>query len=120
MRNFKIATVFFCLVSASILLSSAKSYGDGLPPVKGPVILTVSGKITNTNKDGKAEFDREGLESLGMTSFTTSTPWFKQPVKFEGVYNRQDPRGRRWHEGREDLGDRDQRLQRRFADGRRY
>ena len=25
------------------------------------------------------------LESLGMTSFVTKTPWYKEPSKFEGV-----------------------------------
>jgi hypothetical protein len=48
-------------------------------------ILAISGKISDTNKDGTAVFDRAMLEALGMTSFTTNTPWYKEPVKFEGV-----------------------------------
>ena len=54
-------------------------------PVDKP-ILTVSGKIAVTNKDGAvAQFDRAMLEALGTVSFETGTPWYKQPVKFEGV-----------------------------------
>jgi hypothetical protein len=53
-------------------------------PVEKP-ILTVSGKIANANKDGTAQFDRAMLESMGMVSFTTGTPWYKEPVSFEGV-----------------------------------
>src|SRR5689334_2316525 len=56
-----------------------------LPPPKGKPILTVSGKITVTNNGDKAELDRATLESIGMQSFTTATPWYQGPVKFEGV-----------------------------------
>ena len=48
-------------------------------------ILTVTGKITVTNKDGTAQFDRAMLEALGAASFSTATPWYKEVVKFEGV-----------------------------------
>jgi hypothetical protein len=48
-------------------------------------ILTISGKIADTNQEGRAVFDRAMLEGLGMTSFVTATPWYNEPVKFEGV-----------------------------------
>src|SRR4029077_15481411 len=32
-----------------------------------------------------ADFDREMLEALDRTSFTTSTPWYDSPVTFTGV-----------------------------------
>ena len=44
-------------------------------------ILTISGKVTGE----VVEFDREKLESLGMVMIETNTPWYKGPVKFEGV-----------------------------------
>ena len=47
--------------------------------------LTVTGKIGVVNKDGSAQFDRAMLESLGTVSFSTHTPWYKEPVTFEGV-----------------------------------
>ena len=56
-----------------------------LPMPKGKVILSISGKISMTNVGNTARFDRQMLENLGMTSFTTTTPWYNAPVTFEGV-----------------------------------
>jgi hypothetical protein len=47
------------------------------------VLLTVSGNIAG--EKSAVEFDRQALEALGMVSIETSTPWYKGPVKFEGV-----------------------------------
>ena len=58
--------------------------GSLAAPVDKP-ILTVSGKITETNKDNTAQFDRAMLESLGTVTVETTTPWYNGPVKFEGV-----------------------------------
>lgn len=66
-------------------LVSRSGLAAGLAMPTGKVILTVSGKIEKTNKDGTAEFDMAMLEALGTESFTTNTPWFTGPVKFEGV-----------------------------------
>jgi len=68
------------------LLATAGVAGAGPlgEPTEKP-ILTVSGKISQTNKDASAQFDRAMLEALGVTSFSTTTPWYKEPVKFEGV-----------------------------------
>jgi hypothetical protein len=49
------------------------------------VILTISGLIKNTNNGKTAEFDMPMLEALGTISFTTKTPWYKDPVTFTGV-----------------------------------
>ncbi|MCO6402110.1 oxidoreductase [Aurantimonas endophytica] len=51
----------------------------------GETILTVSGKITSTNVDGTAQFDRAMLEALGTVSFQTRTPWRDGVTTFEGV-----------------------------------
>ncbi len=56
-----------------------------LPKPTGTPILVVSGKITNVNDGDRAVFDRAMLESLGMETIVTKTPWYKQPVRFEGV-----------------------------------
>jgi hypothetical protein len=56
-----------------------------LPRPAGPVILTVSGSIANTNAPGRAEFDRAMLEGLGVETLTTSTSWTDGPQRFEGV-----------------------------------
>jgi hypothetical protein len=70
---------FFALLAADF--APAAPLGQ---PAEKPV-LTISGKIADTNRDGSAVFDRAMLEGLGMTSFVTATPWYKEPVKFEGV-----------------------------------
>jgi hypothetical protein len=53
-------------------------------PTEKP-ILKVTGKISVANDDGAAVFDRPMLETLGMTSFATDTPWSKGKTTFEGV-----------------------------------
>jgi len=52
---------------------------------EGKVVLTISGLISNTNNGDKAEFDMPMIEALGTVSFTTKTPWYKDPVTFTGV-----------------------------------
>lgn len=56
-----------------------------LPLPVGRPILTIQGKIGAVNHDGTARFDLAMLESLGMMTIETRTPWFDGPVKFEGV-----------------------------------
>lgn len=56
----------------------------------GPVILTISGAIQRGNsRDAQgnivANFDLGMLEALGKTGFSTSTPWHKGVVRFDGV-----------------------------------
>ena len=57
---------------------------DAIPLPKGPVILTVSGKITAHNVGNKVAFDMATLESLSHDGFTTSNPW-TPPSDFTGV-----------------------------------
>jgi hypothetical protein len=73
------------LFAAAAVLASGFALAASLGQPAEKPILTVSGKIANTNKDGSAQFDRAMLESMGMVSFVTSTPWYKEPVAFEGV-----------------------------------
>jgi hypothetical protein len=61
------------------------SWAAALPPPQGKVILKISGSISNTNSDGTAEFDLPMIEKIGTQSFTTKTPWYKEPVTFLGV-----------------------------------
>jgi hypothetical protein len=55
-----------------------------IPAPKGPVILTISGKITEHNVGDKLAFDMPTLESLPQTAFTTGNPW-TPPTAFSGV-----------------------------------
>jgi hypothetical protein len=81
LRKLVLPVVAAVAMLASGLAIAAAGLGQ---PAEKP-ILTVMGKISNTNKDGAAQFDRAMLEQIGMVSFTTSTPWYKEPVAFEGV-----------------------------------
>ena len=70
---------------AAVLVGARGAAAGALPQPEGKPILTISGKIGVFNKDDTAVFDRDMLESLGMVSFSTTTPWYNGPVKFEGV-----------------------------------
>lgn len=73
------------LAVATCFAFSRRSDAAPLPqPVERP-ILTISGKITNTNRGDAAQFDRPMLEALGMAGFETTTPWYSGPVRFDGV-----------------------------------
>jgi hypothetical protein len=75
-----------CIIASSVVLGGARSaLAASLPTPTERIILTISGKITESNKDGAALFDRPMLEALGMTGFETTTPWYDRPVRFDGV-----------------------------------
>jgi hypothetical protein len=77
-----IVSLVFLLVGAmGATTAGAQSLGT---PTEKP-ILTVSGKISTTNKDNTAQFDRAMLEAIGMETIETKTPWYTGAVKFEGV-----------------------------------
>lgn len=70
-------------------LSIALLAGLGLPAQAldkpaGKVILTISGKVGVTNSPQGVQFDLAMLEKLPSRTFTTMTPWDKQPIKFTG------------------------------------
>lgn len=56
-----------------------------LPSPSGKKILSITGKIANTNDGGEAAFDRPMLEALGITSIETSSPWYDGITTFEGI-----------------------------------
>jgi hypothetical protein len=71
----------------AVLLSAGRiaKADASLPAPKGKIILTISGKIKNTNHGDVAQFDRDMIEKLGMTSIHTATPWYTGVMTFEGV-----------------------------------
>jgi hypothetical protein len=66
------------------LVANAANADSLRTPTEKP-ILTISGKITSVNEGGTAQFDRAMLESLGMVTVETTSPWYTGPVKFEGI-----------------------------------
>lgn len=73
------------VLSTTAAFFATASLASELPMPTGEVIITVTGKIGNTNHGKTAQFDRAMLESLGMTKITTSTPWYDGKMTFEGV-----------------------------------
>jgi len=78
---------FVGVAASGIGLAAARrdAGAASLPRPRERPILTVSGKISVENKDGAAQFDRPMLEALGASGFETATPWYEEPVRFDGV-----------------------------------
>jgi hypothetical protein len=69
---------------ATVAVFSGTAPAQEAPPANKP-ILVISGKINPTDQSNSVQFDRAALEALGVVSLETNTPWYKGPVKFEGV-----------------------------------
>lgn len=77
--------VYMMLISALLYSISAQAGSAGLGQPQGKVILTVSGKIDNTNRAGAADFDLAMLEALGTETLSTTTSWTDGTMDFSGV-----------------------------------
>lgn len=73
------------VVAACVLAIFAPAQAEPLATPTGDPILVVSGKITETNVDDTAQFDRTMLEALGTVRIETRTPWRDGVSTFEGV-----------------------------------
>lgn len=51
---------------------------------KGPVVLTVSGKISNSNGPAGVSLDAAMLAALPSRVTITDTPWYSSKTRFEG------------------------------------
>jgi hypothetical protein len=56
-----------------------------IEPPRGPVILTISGAISQTNTASGLAFDQAMLDSLPQTEVATETPWTQGMITFSGV-----------------------------------
>jgi hypothetical protein len=70
----------------TILLSVvfAATHAAALDQPKGPVILTITGKVTQPNRDGTAVFDLAMLDALDGRRAKMETPWTRGEVEFSG------------------------------------
>ena len=80
--NFKLRSLWMGLALGASLCWALPAAALSAP--EGPVILTISGRVGEPNQGSAAVFDRAMLERLPQQSFTTQTPWDKQPIKFTG------------------------------------
>lgn len=55
-----------------------------LEPPEGPVLLSLRGRVRQTNRAANAAFDMAMIERLPQHSYSTSTPWYSQPRRFTG------------------------------------
>ncbi|WP_051709991.1 molybdopterin-dependent oxidoreductase [Andreprevotia chitinilytica] len=51
---------------------------------KGPVVLTLTGKVVQKNHGEAADFDDDMLGRLPQKKMTVPTPWYPTPQTFEG------------------------------------
>jgi hypothetical protein len=73
---------FFLTVVMTVALGPV--FADALASPKGKVVLTISGKIDESNSPQGVQFDMAMIEKLPQRSFTTLTPWEKVPIQFSG------------------------------------
>ena len=72
------------LLSAAIGLTFGAAFAGPLAGPTGKVVLTIFGKIGESNSPQGVQFDMAMIEKLPQHSFTTLTPWEKQPIQFTG------------------------------------
>jgi hypothetical protein len=61
-----------------------RAHAQALQAPGGAVVLSIGGRIQRSNQGERAALDMPMLEALAQRSFTTKTPWFKEPRKFTG------------------------------------
>lgn len=71
------------LIAAAIMTLALPA--SALEPAEGPVVLTVTGAITQTNAEGAAKLDLALLGAMGSVVVETTTIWTDGVQTFEGV-----------------------------------
>ena len=66
------------------LLCMAAGAVQALEPPTGVVLLTVGGRVRNTNDGRRAQFDMAMIEALSQQTVVTRTPWFSKARRFTG------------------------------------
>ncbi len=77
-------TQLLSLAFAAALALPALAGAVPLAAPEGPVVLTVSGAIANTNAGDEARFDLAMLEDLASRETITATPWYDSRRTFSG------------------------------------
>lgn len=72
-------------VLMGLALLSGRGARAALPTPSGKKVLSITGRIGAPNQGTNAVFDMAMLESLGLVTLRTTTPWFTGEVVFEGV-----------------------------------
>jgi hypothetical protein len=85
---FALRALGISLVVGLLALTPGLAAAGSLPRPSGTVVLTVSGRITNTNAGKTAEFDMAMLEALPGRTAKVSTPWAEGVNAFQGPLTR--------------------------------
>jgi hypothetical protein len=80
-----LAKLPLALACAAFLMTASAVVAEDFAAPKAAVLLTASGMITATNKDGTLALDQDQLAALPQHSFTTSTTWTEGAPTFKGV-----------------------------------
>lgn len=72
------------LVALAAVFPTCPAPAAELAPPTGPVVLTVSGNITETTAGDRAEFDLDALKAMPQHEVTTSTAWTDGVSTFAG------------------------------------
>jgi hypothetical protein len=59
---------------------------DPVPVPAGPTVLTLAGRIAQTNGSGVLRLDPATLDQLGVVEVTVYEPWVKQEMQFQGTW----------------------------------
>ena len=73
-----------CLSAVMLAICTFMLPAHALAPPTGKVVLVLDGKVAEKNTARGAAFDLTMLQGLPQKTFTTRTPWDKQPVTFTG------------------------------------
>jgi len=60
--------------------------GQPVPKPAGKAILTLTGKITATNRDDALALDQSTIEKMGVEQVQLYEPWTKETLDFRGVW----------------------------------
>lgn len=74
------------LLLLTVSIISCVSVAASLPEPSGRVLLTLSGKISNTQGGSVAKFDLEQLKQLKSSTFKLQTRWNDEPHEFHGPF----------------------------------
>lgn len=58
--------------------------GSAVPAPTGDVVLTIDGKINQTNSGETLQFDMKTLESIGMVKYDVDDPFLKRNIVYSG------------------------------------
>lgn len=75
----------YSFLAAWSLMAGHVALADPLPKPTGPVVLQITGAISETNNGAWADFDLAMLHALQSTEFTTNTIWTDGLQRFAGV-----------------------------------